>query len=172
MHSEPTYECTDVYLGGYRMQYHTIRVPTIVVSTEGTLVTFAEARRNSSDDIGDIDLVTRRSTDKGKTWDDMKIVSAEEGDVSFGNPCPIADLEKGIVHLVFTREDSRVYHTRTEDNGISFTSPTEISDGFTGYRKDFPYVRIATGPVHGIQMKDGRLVIPFWMNDKTFVDIH
>ena len=64
---------TDVYVAG-QDGYHTFRIPSVILTTKGTLLAFAEARRAGRSDAGDIDLVVKRSTDGGATW------SAHEGD--------------------------------------------------------------------------------------------
>ena len=48
--------------------YHTFRIPAVVRASNGTLLAFAEGRRNNSGDIGAIDLVLKRSFDNGLTW--------------------------------------------------------------------------------------------------------
>ena len=48
--------------------YACYRIPAIVTTLEGTLLAFAEARRKNCGDAGDIDLVLKRSTNGGKTW--------------------------------------------------------------------------------------------------------
>lgn len=172
MKQEPMYDSIDVYLGGNRMGYHTIRIPAIVVSDNRTVITYAEARRNSAADNGDIDLVTRRSEDGGKTWDDMKIIHAEEGPITIGNPVPIVDRDTGAIHLTFTRDNMRAFYAVSRDDGRTYTAPVEITESFAAYKERFPFIRVATGPVHGIQMSSGRLVVPFWMNDRPFAESH
>ena len=49
--------------------YNTFRIPSIVITNKGTTLAFAEGRKNSSSDSGDIDIVLKRSNDNGKTWD-------------------------------------------------------------------------------------------------------
>ena len=43
--------------------YNTFRIPALVVTNEGTVLAFAEGRKNGSSDTGDIDIVLKRSTD-------------------------------------------------------------------------------------------------------------
>ena len=47
--------------------YACFRIPAMVITNKGTVLAFAEARRNNCGDAGDIDLVVKRSTDGGKT---------------------------------------------------------------------------------------------------------
>lgn len=68
----------DVFVSGTG-GYHTYRIPAIVLTTKGTLLAFCEGRKTSSSDAGDIDLVLRRSTDGGKTWEKMQLVYEEGG---------------------------------------------------------------------------------------------
>lgn len=51
-----------------REGYAYFRIPTMVITNSGTILAFAEGRRNGPEDEGDIDIVLKRSTDKGKTW--------------------------------------------------------------------------------------------------------
>ncbi len=55
------------------------RIPALAVSTKGTILAFAEARRLDGGDIGDIDAVLRRSEDNGKTWGPEIVVWDDEG---------------------------------------------------------------------------------------------
>lgn len=153
----------DVYVGGID-GYHTYRIPALVVTAEGTVLAFCEGRKNSPRDNGDIDLLLKRSRDNGATWSEQIVVYEEGGDaeITIGNPCPIVD-RHGVIHLLFTRNNKRLFYTRSTDDGRAWAEPrehTEILDGF-----DYPLVRVATGPVHGIQLRSGRLVVPVWVCD-------
>jgi len=79
--------------------YHTFRIPAIVCATNGTLLAFAEGRRNTGGDTGAIDLVLRRSFDGGHTWGPLQIVG-DGGTNTFGNPVPIVDSITGRVLLL------------------------------------------------------------------------
>lgn len=156
--------------------YNCFRIPAIVQSKDGTLLAFAEARKKSCSDTGDIDLVMRRSTDNGKTWSELKVIW-DDGDNVCGNPAPVVEQETGTVFLLLTwnlgsdherdiiaqksKDTRRVYVTQSDDDGISWKKPKEI----TATTKKDNWTWYATGPVHGIQMSDaskysGRLVIP------------
>lgn len=54
--------------------YCCYRVPTLVVTTAGTLLAFVEARKYSCDDHGTNDVVYRRSLDHGKTWSPINFI--------------------------------------------------------------------------------------------------
>ena len=48
--------------------YFLYRIPALAVSTKGTILAFAEARKNDGHDWDDTDIVLRRSFDSGQTW--------------------------------------------------------------------------------------------------------
>ncbi len=154
---------------------HTYRIPAIIKTLKGTLLVFAEARNNSRNDTGDIDLVLRRSEDKGKTWSEVITVWDDEGNVC-GNPCPVVDVETGRIVLLMTwnngddteamikarlsKDTRRIFMTMSDDDGITWTEPEEITDDV----KKEEWTWYATGPCHGIQISHnkhkGRLIIP------------
>ena len=54
--------------------YATYRIPGIVVSTAGTVLAYCEARKSARGDWGTIDILMRRSTDGGRSWEEQKKV--------------------------------------------------------------------------------------------------
>lgn len=145
--------------------YHSCRIPAIVVTGKGAVLAFCEARKSSAADNGDIDLAVRRSFDQGKTWQPMELLYEEGGSeaITIGNPCPIAAAD-GTIHLLFCRNNQAAFVMKSTDDGKTFSKPVEITESLRPFR--FPFRRIGTGPVHGIQMASGRLVAPLWINDK------
>ena len=92
---------TDVFVSGTD-GYHTFRIPSIIVSRDGTVLAFCEGRKKARGDSGNIDLVLRRSSDGGKTWGAMQVIW-DDGPNTCGNPCPVVDRETGTIWLLMTQ---------------------------------------------------------------------
>jgi sialidase-1 len=87
--------------------YHTFRIPAIVRATNGALLAFAEGRKHSANDTGDIDLVLKRSLDNGHTWGPLQVIG-DDGPNTFGNPVPIVDATNGRLLLLTTHNAGNV----------------------------------------------------------------
>lgn len=144
--------------------YNTFRIPVVVRSNEGTLLCFAEGRTNSSDDFGDIDIVMKRSTDNGKTWQKLQVV-AEDGINRCCNPTPVV-LGNDKIILVYswnhdsTPDDHIIYTIESDDDGVTWKNKTNILSQISRSGEG----RYLPGPCHGIvKEKDphkGRIIIP------------
>src|SRR5687767_1038259 len=91
----------DVFVSGQE-GYHTFRIPSLLLTPKGTLLAFAEGRKNGRSDSGHIDLVLKRSTDSGRTWSAIEVVASDAPN-TIGNPCPVVDRETGTIWLLLTR---------------------------------------------------------------------
>ncbi len=78
---------------------HTYRIPAIITTKEGTLLAFAEARRASRSDAGDIDLVFKRNEDDGETWPHSRLLHEKSAAYS----C-MTVLHDGQVGVLFERD--------------------------------------------------------------------
>jgi sialidase-1 len=151
--------------------YDTYRIPSVIVTPKGTVLAFCEGRKSSRSDTGDIDLLLKRSTDGGRTFSAAQCVW-DDGPNTCGNPCPVVDRSTGMVWLLLThnlgidRESQIIDRTskgtrtvwvaRSADDGQTWSKPVEI----TATTKRPEWTWYATGPGAGIQLSDGRLVIP------------
>jgi len=166
--SAPRY--SDIYVAG-EGGYQAYRIPSVIATSKGTLLAFAEARRTGAGDAGDIDLVVRRSHDDGDSWSPMQIVG-DNGPNTFGNPCPVVDRNTGSIWLLTTQNrgtdrekdiiagtsgaSRTVWAMKSEDDGVTWSTPSEITSSVK--RPDWTWY--ATGPGIGIQTMSGRLVVP------------
>ncbi len=175
--AEPLLEKTPVFPPGMNgiARY---RIPGIVVTMKGTVLAYSEARRNGSADWGEIEVHLRRSTDGGKTWQEPKHIAHSgtriegnphkkkdggEREQTVNNPVAIVDRETGAVEMLYCINYARCYSMRSTDDGVTWSTPVEITATFEPLRKHYDWKVIATGPGHGIQMKSGRLVVPIWL---------
>lgn len=174
----PAIEKTDLFeagQGGYAL-YH---IPGVAVTAKGTVLAWCEARKKGSD-WDAIDILLRRSTDNGRTFDAPRKIADVKGpiaknpfalrlkyvdpkDVTYNNPVLIPD-RNGAVHALFCVEYMRCFYMRSADDGASWSEPVEITSAFEGFRKTYAWKVLATGPDHGIQLRSGRLVVPVWLS--------
>lgn len=158
----PVFWGQDIFIGG-KGAYHTYRIPAMVMTGKGTILAFCEGRRNSASDNGAIDVLLRRSTDGGRAWGPiLKVHGEDEGRVTIGNPVPIVDKITGDVHLLICRDGERLLYLKSSDEGLSFTKPRDITEVVVAQCKriGFKWNHMLTGPGHGLQMRNGRLVVP------------
>jgi len=139
--------------------YFGYRIPAIVQTQDNTILAFAEARKNSLSDNGDIDLVVKRSLDGGLTWSPLQIIANNAADVA-GNPAPVVDQTNGNIIVPFVKGMQNPWVTISTNNGVSWSAPVDI----TSQAKLPTWDGYFFGPNHAIQLERGpnagRLVIP------------
>jgi sialidase-1 len=170
---------TDVFVGGAG-GHAVYRIPSIIRTTSGRLLAFAEARGSQSDN-GSNDLVVRSSDDAGTSWGAMRTVCDEPGR-SLNNPCAVnltSGPHAGRVLLMFQSyptgkgegsvatgfdgpDTCRTLVTYSDDRGETWSTPRDIS---RQVKRPAPVTSVATGPGVGIQLvrgsHAGRVVMPF-----------
>ncbi|GLW12548.1 hypothetical protein Misp01_76760 [Microtetraspora sp. NBRC 13810] len=149
------------------------RIPSLALTSAGVLVALCEGRWKPGD-AGDINIVSRRSTDGGRTWSPLREVLSHGHDTA-GNPAVVTDPASGDLVLLSCRNRGgdtwseitsgaaparRVYVQRSADDGATWSAPAEI----TGQVRADWMRWYATGPGHGVAIAAGphagRLVIP------------
>jgi len=145
---------------GEREGYPWVRIPALLETPTGTLLAFAEGRE-SLEDVGDIDLILRRSEDQGESWGGV-IVVADVGADTAGNPAPVVDRDTGRIWLPYCTNpgdnayERKVWVTWSDDDGLTWAEPVDIS----AQVKPDKWKWYATGPGRSIQLTSGRIVVP------------
>jgi len=155
------------------------RIPSLIKTTKGTLIAVCDARRSRcSDAPNNIDIATKRSFDRGKTWTQIKFIANYPGEEAAGDVSLTVDRQTGTVWLFFnymvpkegfkpemlnkfkTPDDYnnwRTVHVRamkSDDDGENWSEPVDLT-----YLKKTFWDYLISAPGNGIQTKDGRLLI-------------
>lgn len=179
--AEPMLEHTDVFVSG-KDGYHTYRIPAIEAAADGSLVAFAEARKNNMGDPGmennDIDLVMKRSTDGGKTWSAMRVIEDPGEKWSAANPATVVDRTNGRLWLLYLRckpgrstetaragtDDIETPARTSDDHGVTWSQPIDLT-AVARDMKDSRWRSSVVGPGGPIQTRNGRLMAAVWKVD-------
>ncbi len=169
-------------------RYHTFRIPGMAVAPDGSVLLFAEGRRGDGSDPrrdknAPIDIVMRRSTDHGRTWQPLKVIDTgyrPDGLVDFGDPTPVVDTTTGTVFLFHGQladvgpitpppgqsiepEDGKhvVWVRASRDNGVTWSDRRQVLyPDEPDETSDGLYWRSAEpGPGNGIQLQ--------WQDDEA-----
>ncbi|XP_072017419.1 sialidase-3-like [Amphiura filiformis] len=154
--------------------YNTSRIPALVYHHD-MFFAFAEGRKETFDDIGEMDIIMRRGRRKDwkVAWGPVEILASQSG-YRMMNPVPIVDTEIDMILLVYNAHPSSVSAwdeladeilttqlkvIKSFDLGVTWTEPQEMNHETIQLIK--PKASLyAPGPGHGIQMKSGRLIVP------------
>jgi len=157
--------------------YPRYRIPSLIVTPKGALLAICEGRNDGGGLTGDIDIVCKRSTDQGATWSDLSRI-ADAGKDTLGNPCAVVDRDKGVIWLALscsaggdlekdivrgrTQTRTRVLLCHSRDDGKTWSDLRDI----TASTKLPEWTWFGAGPGTGVQLADGRLMIPCYHADE------
>lgn len=149
--------------GGYRI----CRIPGLCVTPGGAVLATVEARRGGGGDYDDNDVLLRRSTDGGQTWEPARLLvpNAAYGPGPVSNFVMTADSATRRVQALYCHDYARVFSLFSADDGATWSEPREITDVFESLRRLYPWRVCATGPGHGTQLRSGRMIVPVWLSD-------
>lgn len=144
--------------------YTEYRIPGIV-EHRGEAVMCVEARANTGNDWGHIDVmilgesgIRHLFVPKGTESGSGKTAALTDG-VTLNNPTLISDGDR--LHLIFHVNYRDVMYTRSSDGGYTWEALRDITDAYRGF--DYAWNVSATGPGHGIVLNEGRIVVPVWL---------
>lgn len=165
------------------------RIPAIVQLPNGDLLAFAEGRVQGSADFGDINLVMKRSQDRGQTWSSLHTL-VDYNDLQAGNPAPVVDLlnpdyPEGVIFLFYNTGNNseaevrknkglrEVWVIQSFDLGKTWTAPKNITqqvhrpnhpESNPAYTYPEDWRSYANTPGHALQIPEGkfkgRLYVP------------
>ncbi|MES2773032.1 MAG: sialidase family protein [Bacteroidota bacterium] len=119
------------------------RIPAVIGLPNNDILAFCEGRVNGAGDFGDINIVMKRSSDKGKTWNAVQTV-VDADDLQAGNPAPVLDLDDpafpdGRIFLFYNTGNNHegevrkgkglreVWFKTSADNGATWSSAVNIT---------------------------------------------
>lgn len=143
-------------------EYRSIRIPCLLALPDNTVLAITSAR-DAVSDWANISLIMRRSTDGGLTWEPAQTLVKTNKNV-VDNPVAIWDAHKKVIHFLYQTNYERIWHMQSADGGKSFSNAVDITPQLGAFAKNYKWHVIAPGPGHGIQLKNGRLVIPVWLS--------
>lgn len=169
------------------------RIPGMVTTNNGTLLGVYDVRYNNSVDLQEmVDVGVSRSTDKGQTWEPMRIAMtfgetdglphAQNG---VGDPSILVDEKTNTIWIVAAwthgmgnerawwnsmpgmapDQTAQLMLVKSEDDGKTWSQPINI----TSQVKHPSWYFLLQGPGRGITTQDGTLVFPIQFIDATRV---
>lgn len=151
---QSNYTTAVVYSSG-ESNYFCIKIPVLLRTTNNTLLAFAEARRGSCSDFAATDLVVKSSIDDGLTWSPLRLIrTGIVPDTVIGNAAPV-QIKTGRILLPHTRNNSDVWYTWSDDDGVTWATAVMIRNSTLPKWK-----WVGTGPPGSIQLQSGRILVP------------
>ncbi len=111
------------------------RIPAIINLPNGDILAFCEGRVNGSDDYGDINIVMKRTSDKGKTWSSLQTI-VDYDKLQAGNPAPVVDhtdpaFPNGRIFLFYNTGNNHESEVRKGNGVREVWYKTSIDNGKT-----------------------------------------
>lgn len=142
----------------------TFRIPAIRTAGDGSLVVAADARRDVPGDLpNNIDIMVRRSTDRGHSWSEAMTI-ADFGQYGASDPALVLERKTGDLLCMFASHRGLFQSTpsdpirfqvcRSTDHGVSWSAPVECTGQI--YAPGWYAAWLASGSTH--QLRDGRIV--------------
>lgn len=103
------------------------RIPSIIQAPNGDILIIAERRNDGPGDIGNHDIVMKRSRDKGKTWSAETMILDDEDrvctDITIG-----LDRDTQKIWLFFLRDKKKFNCLTSGDHGATWQGPRSVHD--------------------------------------------
>ncbi|XP_048036369.1 sialidase-3-like [Megalobrama amblycephala] len=156
----------------------TYRIPALIyISKDQTYLAFTEKRKTEKDTDAEVLVMRRGSWKDGKNeveWvSGYQVLSACLPNHRSMNPCPVYERDSETLFLFFIcvpngvsendqikekKNRARLCYVTSKDTGKTWSCITDLKDVISEKEKN--WATFAVGPGHGVQMKNGRLIIP------------
>jgi len=155
------------------------RIPTMINTADGGIVALADLRYDHPNDLGKtstngygahkIDVVSRRSTDGGLTWESEVTVAAGDGSNTassgYGDPAIVRDAD-GTLHCLMAAGHNcyaagmlNMAYSKSTDNGASWSAVTDIYSDIDKGGLTFQSAFTTGGK--GVTFANGRMAFAF-----------
>lgn len=124
--AEPLFETTCVFPITLKNRPN-YRIPAILQAPNGDLLIFAEKRNDGPGDIGNTDIVFKRSRDKGRTWSAEQTV-LDDGDRVCADITVGLERSSGKLWLFFVRDKKQFACLTSSDSGTTWQGPVSIHE--------------------------------------------
>ena len=143
------------------------RVPGMVVTARGTILCYWELRHGGDWDCYGIGCLRHGSSASPLSvpvWSELKQIVAAPENSRVNNPVMIARKD-GTVLFLWVEDYLRAFCSISDDDGLTYHSKSEITPALAAIRErdTCGWDICALGPGHGIELRDGTLLAPFWL---------
>ncbi len=152
-------------MGDYDSQYW--RIPALTVANDGALIAVVDKRGSLLGDLPNIiTLMSRRSTDGGRTWGEPVVVAQGGNGKTYGDAALITERETGKIICMYVGDKgffastptnrAVIYYSTSTDNGSSWSEPVAINDQIYADHSSWYAAFAASG--RGLQLENGRII--------------
>jgi len=157
------------------------RIPSMITTKKGTVIAVCDARVDRGGDVpNNIDLVMRKLKKESKEWTSLTRIVNFAGKHGAGDPSLLQDKKTGRIFVFYAfcpgrnnltegpnreRRHLMVQYVYSDDEGESWSNPVHVDYAL---RED-NWQNIWSAPGRGVQLKNGKLIIPCTINKDTKV---
>lgn len=134
-----------------------------LVRAENKILAFAEGRIGRRDKDAH-HIVLKISDNYGATWSANRFVARSEAGETFNNPTPVVNQKTGEIFLFYARnydnEATDLFVTKSANAGETWSEAKKLTELFAD--NPWRWTLHLPGPGHGLQTRNGRLIVPIW----------